>query len=641
MKKSLVGSLPIYAQHLAELTGVKVVVSHDGRACTDGHEVYVPFAEDDLPLSFGYVAHECSHVRNTDMQCFRDAGATPFRQAVLNILEDIRIEQLSIDQYPGTEDDLNHLVKTVLGEQLDAGAVAKKAPLAIVHDTLLIAGRWMVLKQELEQPAQVMLNAHADLLGSSLSDEIMQMACGVTSCTSTQEVLDLVDAILAKLPSEQEEPQGNDQTEPDQGEDDQQQDSQEAGGSGQDDQQKSEGAEADGSEGDESEQQEAGAGGEGEEGDDSDSSSQQGGGQGGESESDGEEKGSDAGSEQKNSPSNQPVQQDAGNDGSNTAADATQTAGSQGGGAGKADLKPEARDLREQAENATEKDLKGLISDVGDKAAEILSSNARRLPQGTVKPLPLVGRSTARGESASQARIAAGTEQSAGLRQALMGMLQAQVDCRVSLRRHGRRIDTGRIAMLAAGETRIYRHKHEAQRHSASIQILLDKSGSMMQSMSAAESAVFAVLKSLENIPMISTGAMSFPDSTSTGTGCALIKSAKESLMEAVRKGGFGACAQGGTPLAEALWPAAVEVLRTKGERKILFVITDGQPQCPSTAKEMVRRCEASGIDVIGLGFGEASESVLSYIFTKFRVVGSVSRLKAELYQVVRESLHA
>lgn len=644
MSKSLVGSLPIYAQHLAELTGVQVIISNNGSAYTNGKQVCVPFAEDDLPLSFGYVAHECSHVRNTDMRCFAEAAATPFRKSVLNILEDIRIEKLSIEQYPGTEGDLFHLVKTVLGSQLSPEDAAKKQPLAIVHDTLLLAGRWMALGQDLEQPARVMLDAQEQLLGSALSAEIMQMACTVTRCNSTREVLQLADAIIAKLPSEQEEPQGGgNQSSPNQ--EQQQQDSQEAGSDGEGQQKDEEAGAQAGGEDDQSEQQGDGAGGEGS-GDEDDSAQdgQAAGAQGDEQGGEGDEQGSDADSEPKNSAGNQPgnqqEQQSEQGAGSDTADTPAQDAAQGGQGAGSNPPSPQARGLREQAENATEKDLEGLISEVGDKAAEILSKNAQRMSRSVVKPLPLAGRALARSDMASQRRIRLGTEQSSGLRQTLMGLLQAQVDCRVALRRHGRRVDAGRLAMLPAGETRIFRNKTRVERHSAAIQILLDKSGSMSKDIDEAEAAVYAVLKALENIPMVTTGAMSFPNSDALGyTCCALIKSPKERLADAVSKGGFGAFADGGTPLAEAIWPAATEVLRAKGERKVLFVITDGQPDYAVKSKEMVARCEASGIDVIGLGFGGATESVLSGIFSKYKVVGTVGNLKRELYIAVRESL--
>ncbi|MFB8832058.1 hypothetical protein ACE0DR_28380 [Azotobacter sp. CWF10] len=213
-KKTLMGSLPVYAQHLSEQTGVKVVVE-GSQAYTDGTKVVVPFTESDPELSFGYVAHECSHVRNTDMQYFGEAQAVPFRLSVLNILEDIRIERLSMDQYPGTEGDLNHLVTVVLGDRLDPAEVAQKPALHVVHDTLLLAGRWQVLGQDLEQPATVMLQAQEKLLGAQLSARIMQKVGEVLQCDSTREVLALADAIIALLPS-QEDPQdkgGSDQQE--------------------------------------------------------------------------------------------------------------------------------------------------------------------------------------------------------------------------------------------------------------------------------------------------------------------------------------------------------------------------------------------------------------------------------------------
>lgn len=84
-KNTLLGSLPIYAQHLSEQTGVQIIVGGQ-EAYTDGERVVLPFTETDPVLSFGYVAHECAHVRNTEMQCFSETASNPFRQSVLNML---------------------------------------------------------------------------------------------------------------------------------------------------------------------------------------------------------------------------------------------------------------------------------------------------------------------------------------------------------------------------------------------------------------------------------------------------------------------------------------------------------------------------------------------------------------------------
>jgi len=612
MAKSLLGSLPIYAQHLAEQTGVNVIVQGQA-AYTDGQNVVVPFTEDDLELSFGYIAHECSHVRNTSMEVFQEVLPTPFRKNLLNILEDIRIERLSMEQYPGTEPDLSYLVKKVLGSTLDPEAVEVKPPMHIIHDTLLLAGRWTVLHQDLAQPAQVMLAQMEKTLGKDLSDEIMRHVSTVTTCNSTRDVLELADRIIALLPSDNDNPQQAD-SQPEDGEDEGEQSSNEPGQ-----------GEDEGTEGEQS-------GNQGADGDDQNDSSgspdpnQGDEGAGGESEANGEP-------DSKQKPSGK------------SSGQGQEENSAEGPASSDGESKPlkttAPSNLREQVLTATEEDLEGLISEVGDAAAEMLGRKARN-EYHPAPPFILGGRTRSRSDCASKRRVQLGLENSSGLRQVLTGLLQAKVDCRVQLKRQGKRIDTGRIALIKGGETRVFRSKAKAERQSAAIQFLFDKSGSMDIAMEQAEAAIYAVLQSLEGIPLVTTGAMAFPGD-SNGCGCCdLIKHSKERLSAAVAAGGWGAKEIGSTPMARAIWPAAVEVLRAKGERKILFVITDGQPDGGATAsREMFERCEASGIEVIGLGFGGANSYVLSTLFKKYVDVGSVSKLKAALFGVVREALVA
>lgn len=597
--QSLIGTLPIYAQHLAEQTGVKVHVEGI-QAKTDGKNVFVPFTEDDLPLSFGYIAHECSHVRNTDMGCFRDTSPTPFRKNLLNILEDIRIERLSMDQYPGTESDIRYLNRKVLLEPFRPEQVEDCPALHVIHNGILYGGYWLLQEPQLEIPAKAYLARMEVLLGADLTDKILSLVKNTLTCESTTDVLALVDAIIDLLPSQEDE-QENEKSQPQQDSGGASQDSQESGG----DNQEQDGGADTGDEGKEEGQPE---------------SKQE--------TSDGGQSGTEA--QDQSQPSS----------GSNAGEVGQETLQSSNGN-GKPS--PDASNLREQAKDATEADLKGLISEVGDKAGELLGQKAVR-DGNPVRPFSLDGRGRNRSDQASVRRVQLGIEQSAGLRQCLNGLLQAQVDCRVRLKRQGKRIDTGRIAMMKGGETRVFRSKSRAERQSASVQILLDKSGSMKTAMDQAEAAVYAVLSALEGLPLVTTGAMSFPNRANDGVDrCALIKSPKERLIRAVSEGGFGAQSEGSTPLAQALWPAAVEVLRAKGEKKILFVITDGEPNAGTThaAKELIQRCEVSGIEVIGLGFGSANEQILNALFSQYRAVGEVANLKNALFELVREALAA
>ena len=634
MAKSLMGTLPIYCQHLAEQTGVEVVVG--GKvANTNGKRVNVPFTEDDLQLSFGYVAHEASHVRNTDMTVFQRTAPNPFRKNMLNILEDIRIERLSMDQYPGTEEDIRYLNRKVLLDPFKPEVVAQAQPIHVIHNALLYGAYWKLQEPQLEVPAKAYLEAFEALVGQDIADRIMAKALQTLKCNSTEEVLQLVDAIIALLPSQEDQSQQPD-GEPEEGEEEGEQGEQ--SGSGENDQSdesdtadtgenQSSGSNESEQEGNQGQPGSSGANSsEGETGD------QDGQGAEGQGEGDGKTE-----PKQKSSAGNQGESQGDQSD------DAEGQPSSQGGGQPGNQQGGAPQGLREQVLSATEDDLKGLISEVGDAAGELLGRKAQQ-EHHAVTPFPLAGRSVRRSGDAQLRRVQLGMEHSAGLRQILNGLLQAQVDCRVQLKRQGKRIDTSRIAMMKSGETRVFRNKARAERQSAAIQFLFDKSGSMDTAMEHAEAALYAVLRSLEGLPLVTTGAMSFPGSNSTPGGCCdLIKRPTERLGAAVQAGGFGALAAGGTPLAEALWPAAIEVLRAKGERKVLFVITDGEPRSGTEVycRELIERCEVSGIEVVGLGFGQATAFTLCRIFKNYVAVGSVSNLKAALFGVVRKALTA
>lgn len=655
-------ALPIYAQHLAEQTGVKVIVG-GSNACTDGKVVHVPMVkEGDASLAFGFMAHEISHVRNTDMDAFQEAASVPFRHKMLNALEDIRIERCSMDQYPGTEEDIRYLNRKVLLEPFSEVEAANAGDLQVVLYAVLMGAYWKLQEPQLEAPARFYMEALEKLVGKPIADQIMATAWQCLECNTTWEVLELVDEILALLPDDQDQqqqPPQQPQSQP-QGSDDDSEESDESEQSGEPDAPE-EDDNSEGEDGRESDSSDEGAGSnpgsdeDSSENDDEQPQSQSG--QDGDGEEDSGD-GSDAGSTDADAgdgaEGEQESDQDSGQGGNaspgrdddqgDSESEGEEATGNAPSGEPEEGESP-GNNLKQKILSATEEDLEELIGDLADAAAELL--NAEAYMKGVVKPFQLKGRTKQRSDWTSDHRVALGAQESAGLRQILNGMLQGQVDCRVQLKRQGRRIDPGRIAMMKAGETRIFRHKARATRQSAAIQLLLDKSGSMQEAMGDAESAVYAVLRALEGLPLVSTGAMAFPDRYSQPFGCSLMKSHTESLGHAASEGGFGAVADdgwGGTPLAEALWPSLGQLFgpKTKAvDRKILFVITDGAPDNNATAREMVELGEASGVTVIGLGFGTATNAVLARVFNRYQNVGSVKNLRSVLFELVRGVLAA
>ena len=69
--------------------------------------------------------------------------------------------------------------------------------------------------------------------------------------------------------------------------------------------------------------------------------------------------------------------------------------------------------------------------------------------------------------------------------------------------------------------------------------------------------------------------------------------------------GRFDLAAAGGTPLATALWRAGYELSQRPEPRRLLVVATDGEPDDVESARRIVGRCRAGGIEVIGLGIGQ------------------------------------
>ena len=72
----------------------------------------------------------------------------------------------------------------------------------------------------------------------------------------------------------------------------------------------------------------------------------------------------------------------------------------------------------------------------------------------------------------------------------------------------------------------------------------------------------------------------------------------------------FEVTVQGTTPLAEALWWVAKQLVSQKEVRKIILLITDGEPDDFQAAQEAVTALQKLGIEIIGVGIHSCRLSV-------------------------------
>ncbi|EKT4478467.1 hypothetical protein QEL91_004194 [Pseudomonas putida] len=275
-----------------------------------------------------------------------------------------------------------------------------------------------------------------------------------------------------------------------------------------------------------------------------------------------------------------------------------------------------------------------LGSCIGDLLQELASQNTSTLPS------PMTVSAVKKGDpDKAFNRYQVGRLNAAGIRQAFRSVFQGRLASQVFHRDSGRHLDRNKLARVPAGQRDVFIHRTEKADVNCAIQFLVDVSFSMANSVSVAETALMGMLESLEGLKGITTGAMAFP--TSTGEAIKL-KSHKERFKSLLGKGNFGLSTHGSTPLAEALWPAAIQLLQESdvSARKILIIVTDGDPDSPEKTVEMTKLVQDSGIDVYCLGFGTVNARFLTRCFGKKGIdVQLVENLSKSLFKVLKNNI--
>lgn len=108
-----------------------VVFEADGNketAYTDGKEITLPSLPDNLEFTHeevmtmrGLLDHEAGHVRHTNFDSVKKFGDTQSEQAfsIANTLEDMRLEKLVMEEYPGSQKNFHVMRETVGAKELE------------------------------------------------------------------------------------------------------------------------------------------------------------------------------------------------------------------------------------------------------------------------------------------------------------------------------------------------------------------------------------------------------------------------------------------------------------------------------------------------------------------------------------------
>lgn len=209
----------------------------------------------------------------------------------------------------------------------------------------------------------------------------------------------------------------------------------------------------------------------------------------------------------------------------------------------------------------------------------------------------------------------------------------------------GSRLDTRRMMGVARGETKVFMKRIDGVQMNTAVQILIDRSGSMdlgRRVVVAAETAL-ALSFAFEGIKGLQASVAAFPftiQQSENGVGV-LSEFGERAAHAASRFTALGA--DGCTPMGEALLWSGCRLANRREERKILFVITDGQPEAygelssvsRGKARAVMAEMERNGIEVIALGI----KIDVSLLFNNSRKIDDLAELPTAVFEMIQSKL--
>lgn len=549
MNHPLKNALPIVAAAYGEKFGVKVLIQGQD-AFTDGERIVIPTANPDDPhyqqIAWGYLAHEAAHIRHTNFDMVKKASSKPIRKALLNIIEDVRIENELAKDYPGTRRSISQVIEYMVDTQ-QMCVPEQPEPASNLQAWLLFRLRCHFLGQKALTPLYQAVDERVrQLFPAAAMSRLSAMLTAVPSLASTGEVLKLVDAIVAMLEEESRPPQDE--------------------------------SDADG----------------------------------------GDDIGQDASNDSNSSSDSQTPET-----GSSATGDAAETSDS--------DNSDQADNLRQ----ALEASAAQFEPDTFAQVAEVLSEQAEGHQGVTPLSLPQAEQAML----GDEAILTLSASESAQIRARLRGMVQSSQDNRNHAKRHGLRVATHRLAASQAGESRLFIQRQPRIAPNAAVHLLVDISGSMGKPIGegnrkyfhVANEAALALAITLEGIPGVVPAVSYFPG-IHQEVSIALLP--KQSVRH--RAACFDQKPRGCTPMAQAMWFAANSLLAQKQKRKLMIVLTDGDPDDWAATHDIVDRCRRSGFELLGIGIQTRS---VEKFFPQSIVINDVKDLKRELFEVTQQLL--
>ena len=238
----------------------------------------------------------------------------------------------------------------------------------------------------------------------------------------------------------------------------------------------------------------------------------------------------------------------------------------------------------------------------------------------------------------SDGQVAEARSVSAILKSRLLGKLQG-LTIKPSRSGYKGRLDPNLVHRIPLGSTKVFRAKGARDGLDVAVHLLLDASGSMDGHIGLASTAVFSVCEALSGVRGVNVAATAFPGGPPKRTSRRSNSGFDLSTVAPLLKHGqrthrrFAVKASGNTPLAQAIWYATKEMSFLRESRRIMLVMTDGEPDSVEDALSAVKSAQNLGIELYGLGLGDGSVKII--LPGRSEVLANLGDLPGKLFKLL------
>ncbi len=271
-----------------------------------------------------------------------------------------------------------------------------------------------------------------------------------------------------------------------------------------------------------------------------------------------------------------------------------------------------------------------LPHSLGDILADALQSTSWQSQDGAVTVAIPTQKSAG---PLTEADVLEARQASMALRTRLQGLLQTKILARASSGRRGR-LDTGQLHRLAVSDPRLFRTKTERIGIDTAVHILLDCSGSMVRRIRLACCSCYAVVSALE-ASKINVAVTAFPSSQLPNGSYSTVSSVIAHGQKV--HANLDLVPAGGTPMGEALWWVMQGMLPLSERRKLILIVTDGEPDSLECAHQAIEQGGRAGFEIYGIGITSPGINVL--LPGRSAVVNSMAELAPAMFTLLEAAI--